>query len=273
MLIDTHSHLNFVKFKDDKDEVVQRSLAENVWLINVGINYESSKEAVAIAEKYPLGVYAAIGLHPMMVSWGLRPKDKKEKDRAEEHLEGEFDLERYRRLAESSKVVAIGESGLDFLNLPKKEGKKIKERQKEALRRQIKLAGELALPVIFHCRQAHRELFSLMESLSKIPFKGVVHCFSGNWEEAKRYLEKGLYLGFNGIIYKINLRETIKNCPLERMLVETDCPFLSPPLAGSKRNEPLFVKYIVKTIAEVKGESFEKVAETTTANARKLFKI
>ncbi len=252
MLIDTHSHLNFKAFKNDLDEVIKRSLAENVWMINVGSKYETSKKAVEIAEKYPRGIYAAIGLHPI--------HSNKE----------DFDKERYRELARSKKVVAIGEIGLDYY---KKYGL-FKEKQKEVLLEQFSLAKELELPVIFHCRKAHEDLIKELRIKNyELRINGVVHCFTGSWREAKQYLDMGFCLGFNGIIYKLNLKEVIKKTPIERILIETDCPYLAPPQAGIDRNEPIFVKYIVEELAKIKNLDFQKVAETTVKNAQKLFNI
>ena len=270
MLVDTHSHLNFNAFKDDANEVIRRSLdgstgSPQVWIINVGSQYSTSKRAVEIAEKYPAGVFAAVGLHPIHVS-----------------LE-DFEPAKYKELIRNNKVAAIGEIGLDY----KAEYILFKEKQKEVFRDQLKLAEESNLPVIFHCRMAHDDLIKEIRSRNEIgspKITGVIHCFTGTWEQAKKYLEFGFYLGFNGIIFKLNLDEIIKKTPLERILIETDCPYLTPPpaslrersealRAGPIRNEPIFVKYVVQKIAELKGETFEKVAKITTQNAKELFRI
>ena len=254
MLIDSHAHLNFNAYKNDLDKVVSRSLAENVWMINVGSKYETSKKAVEIAEKYEKGVYAAIGLHPIHVP------------------DEEFDKEKYKKLACSDKVVAMGEIGLDHY----KDYGFFKEKQKEVFLQQLDLAKELNLPVIFHCRMAHEDLLKIINyKLKTINYKltGVIHCFTGTWEEAKEYLEMGFYLGFNGIIYKLDLKEVIEKTPLERILIETDCPYLTPPQTGVERNEPVFVKYISGEIAKIKNLNEQKVVETTCQNARKLFNI
>jgi len=134
------------------------------------------------------------------------------------------------------------------------------------------LAKELELPVIFHCRLAHNDLLEILRSKENSNLKGVIHCFTGNWEDAKKYLDMGFYLGFTGIVFKFDLDEVIKNTPLNRILVETDCPFLSP-LPEVRRNEPLFVKYMAKKIAKVKNITFEEIAKQTTHNAKKLFNI
>jgi len=163
--------------------------------------------------------------------------------------------------------VAIGEFGLDFLNIDEPD----KNRQKVLAKQQFDLAKELDLPVILHCRKAHNELIEMLSSQEEP--KGVVHCFTGSWQQAQKYMAFGLYLGFNGIIFKMNVDETIKKIPLDKMLLETDCPFLTPPQAQVQRNEPLNVKYIAQKIADIRGESLEKIAQITTENAKKLFQI
>lgn len=249
MLIDTHAHLNFNDFRNDFDEVIKRSLDENVWLINVGSNYETSKRAKEIAEKYEKGIFAVVGLHPIHV------------------VDEEFDKEKYKELAKSDKLIAIGEIGLDYY----RDYGEFKEKQKEVFLEQLDLVKELNLPVIFHCRMAHNDLLEVLRNFQEI--QGVIHCFTGSWEQAKEYLEMGFYLGFNGIIYKLNLREIIEKTPLEKILIETDCPYLVPPQAGEERNEPIFVKYIAQDIAKIKKLSYQEIIEATTKNAKKLFKI
>ncbi len=138
------------------------------------------------------------------------------------------------------------------------------------------MAQELNLPVIFHCRMAHDDLLEILKSKvksQKSKIRGVIHCFTGTWEQTKEYLDMGFYLGFNGIIFKLDLDEVIKKVPLEKILIETDCPYLNPPQAVSERNEPIFVKYIIERIAEIRDVDYKKIAEITTANARKLFNI
>lgn len=278
MLIDTHAHLNFDAFKDDTDEVIRRSLDEGVQMINVGSNYETSKKAVEIAEKYPEGIFASVGLHPINLDTGL----VKMKIDGEEgnHFEREFDYEQYKNLARSEKVVAIGEIGLDYYWKPKTTKKKeiFKQKQKELLLQQLNLAKELELPVIFHCRVAHDDLIDfLLKNPESRPEKAVAHGLVGNLVQLKKYLDFGFYIGFNGIIFKkiegINFEENIKNTPLERILIETDCPYLSPPDFKKERNEPVAVKYIAKEIARIKNISFEEITEITTKNAKKLFQI
>jgi len=256
MLIDTHSHLNFSDYNEDRDELIKKCLAEDLWIINIGTDYKSSKKAIEISEKYSQGIFASVGMHPENIGKEI------------------FDYEEYKTLTNSKKVLAIGEIGLDYWNHSKtKKGQdEFKEKQKELLIKQIELAKELELPVIFHCRLAHNDLLKILGTKENSNLKGVVHCFTGNWEEAKKYLNRGFYLGFTGIVFKFDLDEVIKNTPLNRILIETDCPFLSP-LSDVKRNEPLFVKYIGEKIAKIKNITFEEIAKQTTKNAKKLFNI
>ena len=248
MLIDTHAHLNFDAYKDDVDEVIKRTLANDVWMINVGSQYSTSKRAVEIAEKYPKGIYAAVGLHPI-------------------HAGDGFDRDKFKELAELPKVVAIGEIGLDY----KAEYSSFKEKQKEVFLEQLALTKELDLPVIFHCRMAHQDMIHVLKEHNQ-EFRGVIHCFTGNWEEAEEYIRMGFHLGFNGIIYKLKLDEIIKKTPLKKLLVETDCPYLTPPQKES-RNEPIYVRHIAEEIAKVKNISYEEISKITAENAKKLFKL
>jgi len=256
MLIDSHAHLNFSDYNKDREKLIRKCLAEDLWMINVGTDYESSKKAIEISNKYPQGVFASVGMHPENVGKEV------------------FDYKKYKSLTDSKKVLAIGEIGLDYWNHPKTKKKQgeFKEKQKELLMKQIELAKELELPVIFHCRLAHNDLLEILRNKENSKLRGVIHCFTGNWEDAKKYLNMGFYLGFTGIIFKFDLDEVIKKAPLDKILIETDCPFLSP-LAEVKRNEPLFVKYMVEKIAKIKNITFEEIAKQTTKNAKKLFNI
>ncbi len=264
MLIDTHAHLNFRDYKNDVDEVIKRALGNGVWMINVGVDFETSKKAVELAEKFP-GVYAAVGFHP---------NDSRE----------EFNILALKELAASSKVVAIGETGLDYYRI-KKGDLSIKEKQKNIFESQIKLSLELKKPLIIHCRdahstgsgQAHDDLFEILKSYFlnlKPSHSGILHSFSGNLEQAEKYREMGFKIAFNGIItFSRDYDEVVLKTPLEDILIETDCPFLTPIPYRGKRNEPLYVVEVAKKIAEIKKLSLEKIAEQTTKNAKELFGI
>ena len=280
MLIDTHAHLNFNAFKEDTDEIIQRTLENDIWVINVGSQYSTSKRAVEIAQNYEKGVYAAVGLHPIHLE--ERKVDALEigsqsvfQTRAEE-----FDYENYKQLAQDSKVVAIGEIGLDYYYKPKTKRKleQFKEKQRETFFKQLELAKSLDLPVIFHCRVAHNDLIQTIRQWNNQTLRAVIHCFTGDREQAQKFLELGLYLAFNGLIFKKvpalpDPREIISAIPLDRILLETDSPYLLLPQARGERNEPLNVRFVAEKIAEIKKVSYEKIAEVTTKNAKELFKI
>ncbi len=256
MLIDTHAHLNLEAFKGDAEEVIKRALQNGVQMINAGVDFETSKKAVELAEKFP-GVYAAVGFHP---------NDSKE----------EFDYPVFKELALNSKVVAIGETGLDYYRIEKGD-LSVKNRQKEIFKKQIELALELKKPLIIHCREAHGDLLEIIKSYFlnlKSGFNGVLHSFSGNLEQAEKYREMGFKIAFNGIItFSRDYDEVILKTPIEDILIETDCPFLTPIPYRGKRNEPLYVIEVAKRIAEIKGLSLEETGEQTTKNARELFGI
>lgn len=280
-LIDTHAHLNFNNFGKDFSEVMKRSAEAGISMINVGTNYLTSKRAVEVAETYE-GVYAAIGLHAL----NINPRAGENKtcvhsesilEKPEDFLECDFDADLYGMLAnESKKIVAVGEVGLDYYYKPKTNKKisEMKEAQVVVLKKQLDFALELDLPVIFHCRMAHEDLIKLLEERSKEgrEAKGVIHCFTATVEEMKKYLELGLYIGLNGIIFKMNLDEQIRQCPRDRIVLETDCPYLTPPQVEG-RNEPAYLKYVAERVAQTRNESIEEAARYTTENAKKLFKI
>jgi TatD DNase family protein len=195
MLVDTHAHINFNAFKGDANEVIERTLAGGMHVINVGSQYKTSERAVKMAEKYG-GVYAAVGLHPIHLSSGIF-KTKVDKEEIEfQTQEEDFNYEKYRELALSSgkKVVAIGETGLDYYYKPKTKTRleQFKQKQKEVFLQQTKLAQELNLPLIIHCRYAHGELIEILKSeILNLKSCGVVHCFTGIWQEAQQYLDFG----------------------------------------------------------------------------------
>ncbi|MGB3988710.1 MAG: TatD family hydrolase [Minisyncoccales bacterium] len=251
-IIDTHAHLNFRDFESDRDAVIKRSIKEGVWMINVGSQYETSKRAVEIAQKYDEGVYASVGLHPI-------------------HTADGFDRDRYFKIASSNKVVAIGEAGIDNYNRPKSRSKRdeFQVNQIKVFEDQLQLAQEMDLPMIVHCRSAHSKMIDV---LSKHKARGVIHCFTGSWQDAQSYLDLGFFLGFNGIVFKLDLNDTIKRAPIDRILVETDCPYLTPPRREG-RNEPSFIEDVIEFLAQQRGESIDFLTEATNKNAKNLFRI
>ena len=283
MFIDTHSHVNFSAFREDADEVIRRSLDNDTWMILVGSELKTSNRALDYANKYQRGVYAAIGLHPVHLEDG--PVDTGELGansgfiaRAEE-----FDYGSYEKIAKFEKVVAIGEIGLDYYHLdPTKNIPAVKKKQQEVFAEQLMLAQNLELPVIIHCRQAHDDLLIILQDFKKefghlLPTDrpwGVIHCFSGDEDLAWKYFNLGLIISFTGLItFSQQWDDLIRKTPLEKMMIETDTPYMTPEPYRGQRNEPVLVQYVAARIAEIKGIKVEKVAEITTATARNFFNI
>ncbi len=275
MFIDTHAHLNFAAFKDDADEVIRRSLANYTWMILVGSELKTSRRALDYANKYEKGVYAAVGLHPIHVndSGSVAGSSKGE----------EFNHETYENLAKLPKVVAIGETGLDYYHLNSNQAaKQIKQRQKEVFLKQLLLARQLDLPVIIHCRQAHDDLLEILKDFRRTEAKpmandkpwGVMHCFSGDEDLAWQYFSLGLMISFTGLItFSKNWDALIRKVPLNKIMIETDTPYMTPEPYRGERNEPMLVQYVANRIAEIRGVKLERIAEITTNNAKQLFSI
>jgi TatD DNase family protein len=273
MLIDTHAHLNFEAYNGDWKETAKRALDNGVWIINVGSNLETSKRAIEIAETFPRGVYAAVGLHPIHI------------------LNENFDIVEYEKLAAHPKVVALGEVGLDYYHLPQsvrpeeagstavgrqvKTPGDIKEAQKEVLTKFLNLSGKVKLPAIIHCREAHEDMISLLETFDRprgTDARGVMHCFSGSWEDAQRYLNLNFLISFTGVITFAHYEgEVLAKISLNKIMVETDCPYLTPEPHRGKRNEPAYVEYVAREVARVKELSYREVEEGTANNALCLF--
>jgi TatD DNase family protein len=251
MLIDSHAHLELSDFDDDREDVIERAKKSGVeCVVTVGINLEDSRNAVALAERYD-NIYASVGVHP---------HDAKSIN--------ETTYASLRKLSESDRVVAYGEIGLDlFRNLSPRD------LQIKRFGEQLELAGELGLPVIIHDREAHRETVELLKGW-KNRSGGVIHCFSGDYDMAVKCLDMGFYISIPGTItYKKSetLRDVVRRIPIDGLLVETDCPFLSPEPKRGKRNEPANVVYTARKVAQVKDLPFEDVARITSENTRNLF--
>lgn len=258
MLIDTHAHLNFKDFNDDRDEVIKKCQANGIAVVNIGVNYIASKEVIELAEKYE-NCWATIAVHP---------HDANEK----------FDYDKFLKLAEHPKVVGIGECGLDYQFC--ENDVEAQKQQQEIFVQHLKLAQEVNKPIIIHSRRLFPEILDIIKKLrtSNIKPIGVLHCYMGRWSYAEEYLKLGYYLSFTGLItYARDYDKVIKNCPLDRILIETDSPYLVPDPLRKKdeiiRNTPLNVELVARKIAEIKGISFEEVAKQTTQNAQKLFNI
>lgn len=282
MLFDSHSHAHFNAFKEDSDEVIRRALDKGVEMMLVGTHFDTSTSGVKVAEKYD-GVWAAIGLHPTHTSEGyFDPKEDGEEKapgggfnrRAEV-----YDKEVYRALAQSStKVVAIGEVGLDYYRLEGTEEEKeaVKRQQRDVFQQQLDLACELDVAVAIHCRDAHGEVYDMIKSTKErySNLRGVIHCFTGTPDEAKKHISLGFLISWTGIItFSREWDEFIKETDISHFLVETDCPYLTPVPHRGQRNEPAYVEYTARKLAELKELTIEEVASATTLNAKRLFRI
>ena len=264
MLIDTHAHLNFKDFDEDRDKIIRKCQEKNIGIINIGVNYTTSKEVIEIAGKYS-NCWATVAVHPHNM-------DELQPDKS-------FAFRRVADLAKSAKVVAIGECGLDYQFC--ENDVEAQKKQQEVFIQHLELAQEINKPVIIHSRRLFPEILEIIRTFQASSIKhltGVLHCYMGRWSYAEEYLKLGFYLSFTGLItYARDYDKVIKNCPLDRILIETDSPYMIPvPLRQPDkiiRNIPENVKLVAQKIAEIKGISFEEVAEQTTKNAKKLFKM
>lgn len=252
-LIDTHAHLDFPQFDGERQKVVEQAKNANVAkIINIGCNLKTSQKAIDLAENYK-NIWASVGLHP---------------SDANDCLKKDF-FKSLHKLAKQKKVIAIGEIGLDYFH---KNGEI--ETQKKAFIEQIKIAEDLKKPLIIHTREAGKDLLEILKK--EKPTNAVIHCFSETQEFAETVLEMGYFLSFTGIVTypkTEKLHQVIANTPLNRIMLETDCPFLAPQKFRGKRNEPAFVVEIAKKIAEIKQISLEEISQITTKNAELFFKI
>ena len=274
--IDIHAHVNFKAFDEDRDVVIKRALDNDTWVINVGTQADTSRDAVALAHKYEKGVYAIIGLHPIHTSASYHDKQELGEEGGEFTSRGEvFDKDIYRELLKDEKVVAIGECGLDYYH---SEGELI-AKQREAFIAQIELANEIGKPIMLHVRNAYTDALLLLKKYAKV--KGVVHFFTGTMAEAQGFLDFGFMISFAGSITFPPKKDgtgshsalVVKNVPLDMILTDTDSPYVAPVPYRGKRNEPVYVKEIVKKIAEIKNLPEEEVAKAIVANAKKVFGI
>ncbi|MED4464730.1 TatD family hydrolase [Metabacillus fastidiosus] len=254
MLFDTHAHLNALQYENDVEEVVQRALDEGVSeIVVVGFDRETIERAMELIEEYDF-IYAAIGWHPVDA---IDMTDK--------------DLQWIRELSEHPKVVAIGEMGLDYY-----WNKSPKDIQKEVFRKQIALAKEVKLPIIIHNRDATADVVAILEEEGASEVGGIMHCFTGSLEVAKQCMDMNFYISFGGPVTFKNAKkpkEVVQEIPLDRLLIETDCPYLTPHPFRGKRNEPGYVKYVAEEIAKLRNLSYEEIAKKTSDNGKKIFGI
>ena len=253
MLFDTHAHMDDRAFDEDREQLLAGFAQKGIGLVmNPGCSLESSRNAVALAEKYPF-VYAAVGSHP---------------DVADEV--NEETLEEYRKLCKlSDKVKAIGEIGIDYHyeDIPR-------ERQLKAFRMQMELAREVGLPVIVHEREAHEDGMAVVREFPDVT--GVFHCYSGSAEMARQLVDKGWYIGFTGVLTFKNARkaiETAQAIPIDRIVLETDCPYMAPVPHRGKRNDPGYLCHMAEKLAEIRGLSLEEIHQITYENGKRLYRI
>jgi TatD DNase family protein len=285
MLIDSHAHINFQGYAAELNDVVQRSFDNKTWIINVGSNYETSQKAIDIAKNFGKGIWAVIGCHPIHL---VKDVTEKASFGGEEHSfftpKEEFNYNKYLNLAQSSdRVVGIGETGLDLFRISDENYsiEKIKEIQLDIFKQFIKLAKQLDLPLVLHCRGEEKDPYGaydlLLDTLETEDYhKGVIHCYGGTKTQARKFLDLGFYLGFTGIVTFKNakeLQEIAQETPLDKILIETDAPFLAPEPYRGQKNEPYFVRYIAQKIADLQELTFAEVEKQTFNNAVKLFKI
>ncbi|MFX3634157.1 MAG: TatD family hydrolase [Candidatus Pristimantibacillus sp.] len=253
-LFDTHTHLDSPQFDNDRTEVIERARAAGVDLmINIGFNRETIPSTMALAEQYDF-IYAAVGWHPVD-SIDMLPED----------------LEWIERLCSHKKVVAIGEIGLDY-----HWDTSPKDVQKRVFREQIRLAKKVGKPIVIHNRDAHEDIVNILREENASEVGGVMHCYSGSWETAKQCLDMNFYISFGGPVTFKNARvpkEVLERVPLDRLLIETDSPYLSPHPFRGKRNESANVSWVAEAAAEITGKSKDEIAKITTENGKKCFGI
>lgn len=253
MLTDSHAHLDLTEFDGDQSEVIERAKKGGIGcILTIGVNLKSCRRVMKLIDSYDF-IYASIGVHP--------------------HDAKNIDEDTYgalKSLANNRKVLAFGEIGLDFYRNLSPRDVQIKR-----FREQINVANELRLPLIIHDRGANNETLGILREERTNPLGGVIHCFSGDYSMAKTCIDMGFYISIPGTVTfpkAIKLQEVVKRVPLSNMLIETDCPFLTPVPYRGKRNEPVFVRYVAEKIASLKGVPFEEVAEVTSQNFRDLFR-
>lgn len=250
-IIDTHSHYNDEAFDEDRDELLAGLPGKGIdRIVNIAVDIESSKECIALADKYDY-IYATVGVHPSNVH----------------ESEGDY-IEQLKNLAKHDKVVAIAEIGLDYY-----WSTEYKEKQKEDFVSQLDLAKELGLTAVIHSRDAAKDSFDILKTYAK-DLNIVMHCYSYSLEMAKEYLKLGFFFGIGGVATYKNaskLKEVIEYLPMESMVLETDCPYLSPVPFRGKRNESSYIPYIVNAISDIKAFSPEYVIEKTSENAHRLY--
>ncbi len=257
-VVDTHAHLDMSEFNSDLEVVLARAAQAGIkTILTIGIDLKSSRQAVELAQRYP-GVYAAVGIHPHDAEGATQE-----------------DISQLETLAKSPRVVALGEMGLDFYR-----NTSSRDAQLRVFAWQLELANKTGLPIIIHCRQAVQDMLGILSRWSSesatVGPEGIIHCFNGDLTAVQSYIEMGFYLALGGYIgypSSLSFREIIRDIPLDKLVLETDCPFLPPQQYRGKRNEPAYTLLTLQVLADIKKLSVEEVASQTTANARAVLKI
>jgi len=255
MFIDTHAHITFPEFEYDLPQVIERAKQANLEaIINIALDDKALEKSLKLSEEYPNYIYTTFGTHPHEAKeWNAAIPAK------------------IKELAKQKKIIAVGEMGLDYYYKHSPV-----EQQKQAFREALRLAQELDLPAIIHIRDASKDAMMIIHEENQGKLKGVLHCFGGDMDLAREALDLGLLISFTGIVTfpkATNVKEAVKQIPLESIMIETDCPFLAPIPYRGKRNEPAYVVKVAEAIAEVKGLSIEEVAQQTTRNAKLFFRM
>jgi len=310
-IFDAHGHIQFPIYDADRDAVIERARKAGVKMIAAGSQISNSLAAIELAHKYPEDIWATVGFHPSHAAHAQTYADDNnrgltrtmgwhhDKNEQKENVPEKFDIEKIRKLAIDPKVVGIGECGLDYYHLATSDERlatSIKEAQKEVFKKMIDLAAELKKPLVIHCRptkdsdDAYLDLLEILENRSDIKFK-VLHCFSGGLEIAKKMAEAGFYFTLGGAvtfpsppkadpplaekthIKKCAYDDVINYLPIDRIMTETDCPYIAPVSYRGSRNEPAYVTEVVKKIAEIKGISVENTVEAVYLNVSRIFGI
>ncbi len=280
--IDIHAHTNFAGFDADRKEVVERALSAGVWMINIGTQQDTSRKAVEMTREFPEGVYAIIGLHPVHANASYHDSDELGSEDKGFTSRGEvFDIDFYRALAKEggAKVVGIGECGLDYYHAPTPQQH---ARQKAAFIAQIELALELDLPLMLHIRSgeggnAYRDVLDILKPYKEQHgdrLRGDTHFFAGSVEDAREFLALGFHLSFTGVVtFAKQYKELVEAVPLDRIMSETDCPYVAPVPERGKRNEPSFVVHIANKILDIKGVEVVEGRRQLVENAFRLFRL
>jgi TatD DNase family protein len=300
--IDTHAHVNFPVYDMDRTEVIARAQSEGVAMINVGTTLDASRDIVALAEEYESGVYAIVGMHPLHVKYDKKLTNEDQETVAsiddlinsipnsatETHAHyshdytEHFDELEFEKLVAHPKVVGVGECGIDIFRLsPELDNEAdraaLLKLQETVFRKQIQLAVKYDKPIMIHARESYKKILEILDEefiTHGTKLRGNAHFFAGTVEEAQAFLDRGFTVSFTGVItFAKQYEELVRYVPLEKMLSETDCPFVAPAPYRGKRNEPVFVKEVVKKIAEIKGLDIEVVRATLLENAKRQFRL